>query len=51
MALAWTLWLPGVTSALIGASSVKPVEENVAALNNLSFSEEELKRIDALLDQ
>ncbi|MCS7070765.1 MAG: aldo/keto reductase [Anaerolinea sp.] len=48
MALAWTLRLPGLTSALIGASSVKQVEENVAALNNLSFSEEELKRIDAL---
>lgn len=48
MALAWTLRLPGITSALIGASSVKQVEENVAALNNLSFTEEELKRIDAL---
>jgi L-glyceraldehyde 3-phosphate reductase len=48
MALAWTLRLPGITSALIGASSVKQVEENVAALANLSFTEEELKRIDAL---
>ncbi len=48
MALAWVLRLPGVTSALIGASSAKQVEENVAALNNLSFSDEELKRIDAL---
>ena len=48
MALAWVLRLPGVTSALIGASSVKQVEEDVAALDNLSFSAEELQRIDAL---
>ena len=48
MALAWILRLPAVTSALIGASSVKQVEENVAALDNLAFSEAELKRIDAL---
>jgi L-glyceraldehyde 3-phosphate reductase len=48
MALAWVLRLPGVTSALIGASSVKQVEDDVAALNNLSFSDEELKRIDEL---
>jgi L-glyceraldehyde 3-phosphate reductase len=48
MALAWILRLPGITSALIGASSVKQVEENVAALKNLTFSPDELKRIDAL---
>jgi L-glyceraldehyde 3-phosphate reductase len=48
MALAWILRLPAVTSALIGASSVKQIEENVAALSNVQFSEEELKRIDAL---
>ncbi len=48
MALAWLLRLPAITSALIGASSVQQIEENVAALNNLDFSEEELKRIDAL---
>jgi L-glyceraldehyde 3-phosphate reductase len=48
MALAWILRLPAVTSALIGASSVKQVEENVAALDNLSFSEDELKHIDRL---
>lgn len=48
MALAWILRLPTITSALIGASSVKQVEENVAALGNLSFSEEELRRIDEL---
>ena len=48
MAIAWTLRLPAVTSALIGASSVKQLEENVAALKNLSFAQEELKQIDAL---
>ncbi len=48
MALAWVLRLPGITSALIGASTVQQVEENVAALDNLSFTEEELQRIDAL---
>lgn len=48
MALAWTLRLPAVTSALIGASSVGQVEENVKALENLEFTSEELSRIDAL---
>ena len=48
MALAWILRLPEVTSALIGASSVKQVEENVAALNGPAFTEDELKQIDAL---
>ncbi|HEY3289076.1 MAG TPA: aldo/keto reductase [Anaerolineae bacterium] len=48
MALAWVLRLPGITSALIGASTVQQVEENVAALDNLSFSSDELNRIDAL---
>lgn len=46
MALAWTLRDPLVTSALIGASSVEQVEENVKALENLKFSAEELSRID-----
>jgi len=48
MALAWILRLPTITSALIGASSVKQIEENVAALSQLTFSEEELAKIDAL---
>lgn len=45
MALAWTLRDPRVVSTLIGVSRVKQLEENVAALNNLDFSEEELKEI------
>jgi L-glyceraldehyde 3-phosphate reductase len=46
MALAWLLRLPAMTSALIGASKVEQIEENVAALQNLEFSQEELKAID-----
>jgi L-glyceraldehyde 3-phosphate reductase len=46
MALAWVLRDERVTSALIGASSVEQLETNVAALDNLQFSEEELAEID-----
>jgi L-glyceraldehyde 3-phosphate reductase len=45
MALAWTLRDPRVTSTLIGASSVEQLEENVAALDRLAFSEDELTEI------
>lgn len=48
MALAWMLRLPEVTSCLIGASAVEQIVENVAALDNLSFTAEELARIDEL---
>ena len=47
MAIAWTLRDPRVTSALIGASSVAQLEQNVAALENLAFSDEELAEIDS----
>jgi L-glyceraldehyde 3-phosphate reductase len=46
MALAWTLRDPRVTSALAGASSVEQLEQNVAALERLDFSDEELEEID-----
>jgi L-glyceraldehyde 3-phosphate reductase len=46
LALAWALRDPRVTSLVIGASSVAQLEENVAALDNLDFTEEELKEID-----
>lgn len=46
MALAWTLRDPRVTSALIGASRPEQIVENVAALQNLAFSAEELAEID-----
>ena len=49
MALVWILRLPAITSALIGASSVEQIEENVAALRNRDFTPEELKQIDSLV--
>jgi L-glyceraldehyde 3-phosphate reductase len=49
MALAWVLRDERMTSALIGASRVEQIEENMKALANLAFSAEELARIDAVL--
>jgi L-glyceraldehyde 3-phosphate reductase len=49
MSLAWVLRDSRMTSAIIGASRVEQIEQNVAALANLSFSAEELTRIDAIL--
>jgi L-glyceraldehyde 3-phosphate reductase len=46
MALAWTLRDSRVTSALIGASSVGQLEQNVSALHTLDFSSDELAEID-----
>ncbi|MDQ6921775.1 MAG: aldo/keto reductase, partial [Candidatus Dormibacteraeota bacterium] len=46
MALAWTLRDARITSALIGASSVAQLEQNVVALQNLDFSAEELAEVD-----
>jgi L-glyceraldehyde 3-phosphate reductase len=46
MALAWALRDPRVTSVLIGASSVRQLDENLDALDNLSFSQDELALID-----
>jgi L-glyceraldehyde 3-phosphate reductase len=46
LAIAWALRDPRVTSVLIGASSVDQLEENLAALDSLGFSEEELAQID-----
>lgn len=48
MAIAWILRLEEVTSVLIGASKVEQIEENVKALDNLSFSAEELALIDEI---
>lgn len=49
MALAWVLRHPVMTSALIGASRVKQVEDAVGALNCLNFSAEELDQIERIL--
>ena len=46
MALAWTLRDPRVTSTLVGASSVEQLEDNVGAIENLAFSDDELAEID-----
>jgi L-glyceraldehyde 3-phosphate reductase len=46
MAVAWTLRDPRVTSSLVGASSVRQLEDTLGALENLEFSDEELAEID-----
>jgi L-glyceraldehyde 3-phosphate reductase len=46
MAVAWVLRDPVITSALVGASSVAQLEQNVAAIDKLEFSKEELAEID-----
>ena len=47
LAIAWSLRDPRVSSALIGASSVSQLEQNVAALERSDFTEQELAEIDA----
>ena len=49
LALAWNLRHPVMTSVLIGASSIKQIEENVNTINSLDLTEDELKKIDNLL--
>ncbi len=49
MALVWLLKDPRVTSVLVGASSVKQLENNVASLTNMSFTIAELKQIELIL--
>jgi len=49
MAIAWTLRDPRATSALIGASRTEQIDDVVAAIQNLSFSGEELEQIDQIL--
>jgi len=51
MALAWVLRDGRMTSALIGASRVEQIEQNVAALANLAFSADELAKVDAILSK
>jgi L-glyceraldehyde 3-phosphate reductase len=49
MALAWVLRDGRMTSALIGASRVEQIEQNIATLANLKFSSEEIARINTIL--
>jgi L-glyceraldehyde 3-phosphate reductase len=46
LALSWALRDPRMSSVVIGTSSVAQLEENVAALENMNFTSEELERID-----
>jgi L-glyceraldehyde 3-phosphate reductase len=49
MAVAWLLKDPRVTSVLIGVSKVEQLDDNLKTLNNLNFSDEELKKIELIL--
>jgi L-glyceraldehyde 3-phosphate reductase len=49
MAIAWVLRHPGMTSALVGASRISQIADNVSALDNLEFSGDELKAIEKIL--
>jgi L-glyceraldehyde 3-phosphate reductase len=51
MAIAWVLRDPRITSALIGARNVQQLEDSLAALNNLDFSDEELAEIDRYAEE
>jgi L-glyceraldehyde 3-phosphate reductase len=48
-AIAWVLRLPTVTSALLGASSVTQLEENLKALDGPEFSDQELAEFESIL--
>jgi L-glyceraldehyde 3-phosphate reductase len=49
MSLAWVLRSPVITSALIGASKVQQIEDNLSAVQNCEFTEEELTAINSIL--
>lgn len=49
MALVWALKQGRLTSVILGASRAGQVKENVAALNNMEFTEDELNRIEDIL--
>jgi L-glyceraldehyde 3-phosphate reductase len=51
MALAWVLRDPRITSTLIGASNSAQIRENLGALDQLAFSDDELRAIDALAQE
>jgi L-glyceraldehyde 3-phosphate reductase len=49
MALAWVLRQPAVTTALIGASKVSQIDDNIGAIKKLNFSPDELAAIEKIL--
>ena len=51
LALIWNLRNNAMTSVLIGARSVQQIEENVRCIDNLNFTEEELKSIQEILSE
>lgn len=50
MALAWALRDKRVTSLIVGARNVEQLKDNLKALENTSFSRDELEKIDMILD-
>jgi L-glyceraldehyde 3-phosphate reductase len=48
LALAWVLRDPRITSVVVGASSVRQLEDNIATIEHLEFTEDELAAIDAV---
>ena len=51
MSLSWVLRHKGVSSALMGASSVEQIRENLMAVKNLEFSQEEEMQIDRIVSK
>ena len=49
MALVWALEKGKLTSVILGASKITQIEENVEALKNSDFTQEELEKIEAIL--
>lgn len=50
MAIAWILRHDSITTVLVGASSIKQIKENAAAIDNLAFTEDELNQIEKILN-
>lgn len=50
MSLAWLLAREGLTSVIVGASSVRQLQDNIQSIRNISFSAEELGEIDRILN-
>jgi L-glyceraldehyde 3-phosphate reductase len=51
MAIAWLLKDARITSVLVGVSSVEQLDDNIKTLDNLNFSEIELKKIESILTE
>jgi len=49
MALAWVLRDPRITSVIVGASKVEQIDQSTRAIDNLGFTEPELREIDRIL--